>query len=97
MELSSYAELAVRLVNTESLGHEGGDQLTTLDGLRALVADREHLNHGVSRHELEALRQLRTEFRAFFVACSTPAQPARTITSASEIFLPPDCDALNSL
>ena len=70
MELSSYAELAVRLVNTESLGHEGGDQLTTLDGLRALVADREHLNHGVSRHELEALRQLRTEFRAFFVACS---------------------------
>lgn len=70
MELSSYADLAVRLVNTESLGHEGGDQLTTLDGLRALVADREHLNHGVSRHELEALRQLRTEFRAFFVACS---------------------------
>ena len=70
MDLSSYAELAVRLVNTESLGHEGGDQLTTLDGLRALVADREHLNHGVSRHELEALRQLRTEFRAFFVACS---------------------------
>ena len=70
VELSSYADLAVRLVNTESLGHEGGDQLTTLDGLRALVADREHLNHGVSRHELEALRQLRTEFRAFFVACS---------------------------
>jgi hypothetical protein len=70
VDLSSYAELAVRLVNTSSLGHEGGDQLTTLDGLRALVADREHLNHGVSRHELEALRQLRTEFRAFFVACS---------------------------
>jgi predicted RNA-binding Zn ribbon-like protein len=70
VDLSSYAELAVRLVNTSSLGHEGGDQLTTLDGLRALVADREHLNHGISRNELEALRQLRTEFRAFFVACS---------------------------
>ena len=70
MDLSSYAELAVRLVNTSSLGHEGGDQLTTLDGLRALVADREHLNHGISRVDLEALRQLRTEFRAFFVACS---------------------------
>ncbi len=70
VDLSSYADLAVRLVNTESLGHEGGDQLTTLDGLRALVADREHLNHGISRVDLEALRQLRTEFRAFFVACS---------------------------
>ena len=70
MDLSSYAELAVRLVNTSSLGHEGGDQLTTLDGLRALVADREHLNHGISRVDLEALRQLRTEFRAFFIACS---------------------------
>ena len=70
MDLSSYAELAVRLVNTASLGHEGGDQLTTLDGLRALVADREHLSHGISRTDLEALRALRTEFRAFFVACS---------------------------
>lgn len=70
MDLSSYAELAVRLVNTNSLGHEGGDLLTTLDGLRALVADREHLNHGITRTDLEALRQLRDEFRAFFEACS---------------------------
>ena len=70
MDLSSYAELAVRLVNTDSLGHEGGDLLATLDGLRALVADREHLNHGITRADLEALRQLRGEFRAFFVACS---------------------------
>ena len=27
MDLSSYAELAVRLVNTAGLGHEGGDHL----------------------------------------------------------------------
>lgn len=70
MDLSSYAELAVRLVNTASLGHEGGDLLTTLDRLRALVADREHLNHGITRADLEALRQLRGEFRAFFESCS---------------------------
>ncbi len=70
MDLSSYAELAVRLVNTDSLGHEGGDMLGTLDGLRALVADREHLNHGMSRADLETLRQIRDEFRAFFVSCS---------------------------
>jgi predicted RNA-binding Zn ribbon-like protein len=70
VDLSSYAELAVRLVNTDSLGHEGGDLLGTLDGLRALVSDREHLNHGITRVDLEALRRLRGEFRAFFVACS---------------------------
>lgn len=70
MDLASYAELAVRLVNTASLGHEGGDQLATLDGLRSLVADREHLNHGVTRRDLEELRGLREEFREFFVACA---------------------------
>jgi predicted RNA-binding Zn ribbon-like protein len=70
VDLSSYAELAVRLVNTDSLGHEGGDMLSTLDGLRALVADREHLNHGITRADLEALRQIRDELRAFFVSCS---------------------------
>ena len=70
MDLTSYAELAVRLVNTASLGHEGGDQLGTLDGLRVLVADREHLHQGVTRRDLEELRMLREEFRAFFLACS---------------------------
>jgi predicted RNA-binding Zn ribbon-like protein len=70
VDLTSYAELAVRLVNTASLGHEGGDRLATLDGLKTLVADREHLNAGVSRTDLEALRELRTEFREFFEACS---------------------------
>ena len=70
MELASYAELAVRLVNTASLGHEGGDLLTSVDGLRALVADREHLNHGISRADLDALQMLRGEFRGFFTACS---------------------------
>lgn len=70
MDLSSYAELAVRLVNSASLGHEGGDLLGNLDGLRALVADREHLNHRIARSDLEALRQIRDEFRAFFVSCS---------------------------
>jgi len=33
---------------------------------------------------------------AFFAASSTPAQPPRTITSASETFFPPDSERLNS-
>jgi predicted RNA-binding Zn ribbon-like protein len=70
LDLTSYAELAVRLVNTASLGHEGGDLLTKVDGLRTLVADREHLKTGINRSDLEALRDLRTEFREFFTACS---------------------------
>ena len=70
VDLSSYAELAVRLVNTASLGHEGGDLLTSMDGLRALVSDREHLNHGIARSDLDALRMLRDEFCGFFVAAS---------------------------
>jgi predicted RNA-binding Zn ribbon-like protein len=70
MDLASYAELAVRLVNTDSLGHEGGDQIATLDGLRVLVADRQHLNHGVTRRDLEELRGMREVFRGFFIACA---------------------------
>jgi predicted RNA-binding Zn ribbon-like protein len=70
VDLNSYAELAVRLVNTAGGGGEDGDRLASLDGLRTLVADRQHLNTGVTRNDLEALRGLRTEFRAFFVACS---------------------------
>ncbi|MGH3225128.1 MAG: CGNR zinc finger domain-containing protein, partial [Streptosporangiaceae bacterium] len=68
--LNSYAELAVRLVNSAGAGGEDGDRLANLDGLRALVADRQHLNTGVSRNDLDALRGLRAEFRAFFVACA---------------------------
>ena len=70
MDLNSYAELAVRLVNTAGAGGQDGDRLASLDGLRALVADREHLNTGVTRNDLDLLRGLRTELRAFFVACS---------------------------
>ena len=33
---------------------------------------------------------------AFFAACSTPAQPASTMRSASETFLPPGADLLKS-
>jgi predicted RNA-binding Zn ribbon-like protein len=69
MDLASYAELAERLVNSASLAHPA-DRLATLDGLRTLVADRQHLNHGLTRQDLAELRTLRGEFRAFFAACA---------------------------
>jgi predicted RNA-binding Zn ribbon-like protein len=70
VDLNSYAELAVRLANSAGAGGEDGDRLANLDGLRALVADRQHLNTGISRNDLDALRSLRVEFREFFVACA---------------------------
>ena len=70
MDLNSYAELAVRLVNTAGRQGQDGDRLVNLDGLRNLVADRQHLNAGVTRNDLEELRDLRAEFRAFFAACA---------------------------
>jgi predicted RNA-binding Zn ribbon-like protein len=69
VELATYAELAVRLANTAAWCEDGHDRLTTMDELRALVADREHLT-GATRADLEALRALRAEFRAVFAACA---------------------------
>jgi predicted RNA-binding Zn ribbon-like protein len=70
VDLTTYAELAVRLVNTASYSEDGNDRLVTMDDLRALVADREHLSSGGSRRDLEALRGLRAEFRKIFAACA---------------------------
>ena len=81
MDLNSYAELAVRLANSAGAGGEDGDRLANLDGLRALVADREHLNTGVTRNDLDALRGLRAELRAFFVACAEGDGEAKVPTA----------------
>ena len=70
MDLATYAELAVRLVNTASYSEDGRDRLATLDGLHTLVADREHLSGSASRRDLDALRALRSEFRKIFSACA---------------------------
>ncbi len=68
MDLSSYAELAVRLVNTHDPAHPDRDELRDLDALRALVADLPHLNVRATRNDLDALRQLRAELRKIFSA-----------------------------
>jgi predicted RNA-binding Zn ribbon-like protein len=71
VDLISYAELAVRLVNTTANGEqEGGDSIATLDGLQALIADLMHAGDRVTRRDLDAIRALRAEFRRIFVACA---------------------------
>ncbi len=65
MDLNTYADLAVRLVNSAS---QDGDGLATVESYRALVADRPHLAGRVTAADLEALRLLRAELRLIFAA-----------------------------
>ncbi len=69
MDLTSYAELAVRLVNTGDAGDGGHDELATIEAYRALMADRAYLRARTAPGDLDALRQLRTELRLIFAAC----------------------------
>ena len=68
MDLNSYADLAVRLVNSTNRGLGCGDGLATVESYRALVADRPHLAGKVTGTDLEALRLLREELRLIFAA-----------------------------
>ncbi len=71
MDLTSYAELAVRLVNTAAAdGNSDADQLATTDAFRAFVADDAHLSGPCTHHDLDALRVLRAELGAIFAAAA---------------------------
>jgi hypothetical protein len=63
VELASYAELAVRLVNTRTSEE---DRLGDLPSLRELLILGPHLNGRVGRADLDAMRELRTDLRAIF-------------------------------
>lgn len=68
MDLNTYADLAVRLVNSTKRGRDHGDGLATAESYRALVSDRPHLAGQVTGTDLEALRLLRDELRQIFAA-----------------------------
>jgi hypothetical protein len=70
VDLTSYAELAVRLVNT-AIGVEGEtDQLGSTHEFCAFVADSPSLRGPWTHHDLDALRMLRTELAAVFAAAA---------------------------
>ena len=78
MELGSYVDLAVRLVNTTGRRRAGasprtgtgamapGDRLQTVADLRALLSDEHHWRRIASEADVEPLRALRTELRTVF-------------------------------
>ncbi len=70
MDLTSYAELAVRLVNTSDAGGGHQDELATVEAYRALMVDRAALCARVSPADLDALRELRSQLRLIFAACA---------------------------
>jgi predicted RNA-binding Zn ribbon-like protein len=68
VDLNTYADLAVRLVNSTKRDRERGDGLATVESYRALVSDRPDLAGKVTGTDLEALRLLRDELRQIFAA-----------------------------
>jgi predicted RNA-binding Zn ribbon-like protein len=67
VDLVSYADLVVELVNTQDPAQ---DSLRDLDTLQQLLEIRPHLSGRVSRRDLDAMRDLRTELRSIFQAAA---------------------------
>jgi predicted RNA-binding Zn ribbon-like protein len=72
VDLASYADLAIDLVNTRD--PDRGDLLQDLDGLRALLARRPDLGGRVGHRDLDTVRELREQLRAVFVAAGAGDQ-----------------------
>jgi predicted RNA-binding Zn ribbon-like protein len=70
VDLTSYAELAVRLVNSAPGVDSETDQLGTTGAFRAFVSDFPLLRGPWTHHDLDALRMLRTELTEVFAAAA---------------------------
>ncbi|HEU5160631.1 MAG TPA: CGNR zinc finger domain-containing protein [Streptosporangiaceae bacterium] len=66
MDLASYADLVVELVNTGRPADPEQDSLRDLEALRELLTIRPHLGGRVTRQDLDAMRELRAELRKIF-------------------------------
>ena len=69
MNLASFADLAVRLVNS-GVCDADGDPLRSCEAFRGFVAGRPFLAVPVMQHDLDRLKLLRTEFAAVFTSAA---------------------------
>ncbi|MGI5339996.1 CGNR zinc finger domain-containing protein [Streptomyces sp. CA-181903] len=69
MELASYADYAVRLVNTEAPAR-GTDTLTSLDGAREMFGPGSQMARRLTDGDVTRLRGVRTRLRAVFEAAA---------------------------
>jgi predicted RNA-binding Zn ribbon-like protein len=67
VDLASYADLVIELVNTQE---PATDSLRDLDTLQELLKIRPHLGGRVTRRDLDAMRELRTALRGIFEAAA---------------------------
>lgn len=74
MDLTSYAELAVRLVNSAESCDGRDESLSSPEAFRQMVADRPHLHGQVTHNDVAALRQLRAELTGIFMALAEGAE-----------------------
>jgi predicted RNA-binding Zn ribbon-like protein len=68
VDLASYADLVVELVNTGRPAEPERDSLRDLAALRELLTIRPHLSGRVTHTDLDAIRELRAELRKIFDA-----------------------------
>ncbi|MQA87993.1 MAG: hypothetical protein GEV03_26070 [Streptosporangiales bacterium] len=68
MDLTTYADLAVRLVNTADPTRPELEELGDLEALREFLRNRPHLRPRVTRQDLDGMRALRNELREVFEA-----------------------------
>jgi len=71
VNLTSYAELAVRLVNTAFQSGDDPDPLGDTDAFSVLVSDHPYLARAVTAFDLDALQTLRAELATVFTAAAT--------------------------
>lgn len=74
VNLTSYAELAVSLVNTDIRAGDDPDLLAGPEAFRLFAADRQFLAGPVTQQDLSALRLLRAELGLIFAAAAEGAQ-----------------------
>ncbi|WP_051939978.1 CGNR zinc finger domain-containing protein [Phaeacidiphilus oryzae] len=83
MDLTSYADLAVRLVNTEQ-PERGTDALTTVEAIRALFPAGSRGERLADESDLPRLRAVRTRLRAVFTSAAEGDQP-RAVALLNEL------------
>jgi len=76
VNLTAYAGLAVRLINTAIWADGEADPLGATDSFRALVADYANLAGKVTRQDLDTVRALRAELAGVFTSAATGDESA---------------------
>lgn len=85
MELASYSDYAVRLVNTEEPAR-GTDTLTSVEDVRALFGESTQLARRATEADITRFRSVRARLRAVFTAADT-GEPTQAVDLLNSLLL----------